>query len=162
MSGTLRISARSDYAVRAAIELAVAHGGGKVLKGESIGEAQAIPRKFLEHILCELKQAGIVHAQRGLGSWLAREPDEITVADVLRAVEGPLASVRGMAPEDIGYAGHAAPLHEVWIAVRSALRDVVEHVTLADLAAGRVPQEVRRFSFLPGARRRRQADAARR
>src|SRR3712207_4291046 len=98
MSGTLRISARSDYAVRAAIELAVAHGSDTVLKGETIGRAQQIPRKFLEHILTELKQGGIVHAQRGVGYWLARPPQEITVADVLRAVEGPLASVRGMAP----------------------------------------------------------------
>jgi Rrf2 family protein len=156
MSGTLRISARSDYAVRAAIELAVAHETGRVLVTEAIGEAQAIPRKFLEQILTELKQAGIVHAQRGVGHWLAKRPDQITVADVLRAVEGPLASVRGLPPEDIGYAGNAEPLHEVWIAVRSALRDVVEHVTLADLAAGQMPREVRRFSFLPGARRRRQ------
>jgi Rrf2 family protein len=155
MSGTLRISARSDYAVRAAIELAVAHETGRVLVTEAIGEAQAIPRKFLEQILTELKQAGIVHAQRGVGHWLAKRPDQITVADVLRAVEGPLASVRGLPPEDIGYAGNAEPLHEVWIAVRSALRDVVEHVTLADLARGSLPEPINALADDPDAWERR-------
>jgi Rrf2 family protein len=139
--GTLRISARADYAVRAAIELAVAHDAGRATKGDAIGRAQGIPVKFLENILAGLCQHGIVRSQRGAdgGYWLARSPAEITVADVMRALEGPLASVRGQRPESLGYSGSAAPLQDVWIAVRAALRDVVEHVTLADLAAGSLP-----------------------
>jgi Rrf2 family protein len=157
--GTLRISAKADYAVRAAIELAVAHGASRATKGDAIGAAQGIPRKYLERVLGELRDAGLVCSQRGTegGYWLARPPDEITVADVLRAVDGALADVHGSAPEDVGYNGSAAPLLQVWIAVRSALRDVVEHVSLADLAAGQVPPQVRRFSAAPEAWHRRQA-----
>lgn len=138
----MRISARTDYAVRAAVELASA-GGGPV-KGEALATAQAIPPKFLENILGDLRHARVVRSQRGAegGYWLARPADEISVADVMRAVEGPLATVRGEPPEDVGYVGAAEPLQQVWIAVRKNLRAVVEHVTLADVAAGRLPDEV--------------------
>ena len=138
----MRISARADYAVRAAVELASA-GGGPV-KGEALATAQGIPPKFLENILGDLRHARLVRSQRGAegGYWLARPADQISVADVMRAVEGPLATVRGEPPEDVGYAGAAEPLQQVWIAVRKNLRDVVEHVTLADLAAGRLPDAI--------------------
>lgn len=155
--GTLRISAKADYAIRAAIELAAAHGRGAATKGDAIGAAQGIPRKYLERVLGELRDAGLVRSQRGAdgGYWLARDPEEITVADVLRAVDGALADVHGQAPEDVGYAGLAAPLLQVWIAMRSALRDVVEHVSLADLVAGTVPAQVKRFVSAPEAWHRR-------
>ena len=132
----MRVSAKADYAVRAAIELACAAGEGPV-KGERIAAAQAIPPKFLENILLDLRHAGLVASQRGVdgGYWLARTPEEITVADVIRAVEGPIASVRGVRPDDLEYTGSAAPLQKVWLEVRTALRGVLEHVTLADLVS---------------------------
>jgi Rrf2 family protein len=134
----MRVSAKVDYAVRAAIELAVAAGEGPV-KGERIATAQAIPPKFLENILLDLRHAGLVASQRGIegGYWLARPPEEITVADVIRAVEGPIASVRGVRPDELEYTGSAEPLREVWLDLRTALRGVLEHVTLADLVKGR-------------------------
>ena len=138
----MRISARADYAVRAAAELAAA-GGGPV-KGEALASAQGIPPKFLENILGDLRHARLVRSQRGAegGYWLARPADEITVADIVRAVEGPLATVRGEPPEDVAYRGAAEPLQQVWIAVRKNLRAVLERVTLADVAAGRLPEHV--------------------
>lgn len=138
----MRISAKADYAVRAALELAAADGGP--VKGERIAEAQDIPLKFLENILQELRHAGLVRSQRGAdgGYRLNRPADEISLADVIRAVEGPLASVRGQRPEDMSYNGPAEPLARVWIAVRASLRSVAEHVTLADIAAGRLPERV--------------------
>ncbi len=136
----MRVSAKADYAVRAAAELAVVAGAGPV-KGERIAEAQRIPLKFLENILAELKHDGIVQSQRGAegGYWLARPADQITVADVIRAVDGPLANVRGERPEAVEYAGSAKHLLDVWIAVRASLRQVLERVTLADLVAGELP-----------------------
>src|SRR5947207_9318295 len=123
----MRISAKADYAVRAAIELAAA-GGERPVKGERIAQAQDIPLKFLENILGDMRHAGLVRSQRGAdgGYWLNRPPAAVTVADVIRAVEGPLASVRGQRPEDVGYAGNAAALQDVWIAVRASLRAVAE------------------------------------
>ena len=138
----MRISARADYAVRAAVELAAAGDGPT--KGDALARAQDIPVKFLENILGDLRHAGIVRSQRGAdgGYWLARPAGEITVADVIRAVEGPLASVRGGRPEDVEYAGAAEPLAQVWIAVRASLRSVLESVTLADVARGELPDAV--------------------
>jgi Rrf2 family protein len=147
----MRISAKADYAVRAAVELANA-GEGPV-KGEAVARAQSIPLKFLENILGDLRQAGLVRSQRGAegGYWLARPPAQITVADVIRAVDGPLASVRGGRPEDVHYEGSSAALAQVWIAVRASLRSVVETVTLADLAAGRLPARIARLAEDPEA-----------
>ena len=147
----MRISARADYAVRAAVELAAAGEGPT--KGEAIAQAQAIPLKFLENILSDLRHAGIVRSQRGAegGYWLARPPGEISVADVIRAVDGPLASVRGGRPEDVAYNGAAEPLAQVWIAVRASLRSVVERVTLADVASGRLPSRVTKLADDPEA-----------
>ena len=138
----MRVSAKVDYAVRAVVELATADGGP--VKGEQLAEAQGIPLKFLENILIELRQAGIVRSQRGPdgGYWLARSAAEVNVADVIRAVEGPLASVRGERPEEIDYSGSAETLQRVWIALRGAMREVLETVTLADLAQGSLPVAV--------------------
>ena len=151
----MRISARADYALRAAAELAAA-GGGPV-KGDALATAQSIPAKFLENILADLRHARLVRSQRGSdgGYWLAHPAEEISLADVIRAVEGPLASVRGEAPEDVEYPGPAKDLQDIWIAVRAAVRGVVEHVTLADLASGNLPEEIRRMGDDPDARIRR-------
>jgi Rrf2 family protein len=148
----MRVSAKVDYAVRAGAELAAAAGHGPV-KGERVAQAQEIPLKFLENILLDLKHAGLVQSQRGAegGYWLARSPEEITLAEVIRAVEGPIANVRGERPEQVEYSGAAEQLREVWIAVRGNLRAVLEHVTLADLAAGRLPDDVARIAADPDA-----------
>ena len=149
------VSAKSDYAVRALLELAVAGEGP--IKGERLAQAQEIPLKFLENILIDLRHAGIVRSQRGAegGYWLARTPDKVTVGEVIRAVDGPLASVRGEAPEDLDYEGAAEHLQITWIAVRSSLRSVVDEVTLADVVAGRLPARVQRLTEAPDAWSRR-------
>jgi Rrf2 family protein len=151
----MRISARADYALRAAAELAAAGGGP--IKGDALATAQSIPAKFLENILADLRHARLVRSQRGSdgGYWLAQPAEDITLADVIRAVEGPLAAVRGEAPEDVEYPGPAKDLQDIWIAVRAAVRGVVEHVTLADLASGNLPEEIRRMGEDPDARIRR-------
>ena len=141
----MQVSARTDYALRAAAELARAavEEEGPV-KGEWLSEEQGIPKKFMENILLDLKHSGIVRTQRGAagGYWLAQPPVEISLADVIRAVEGPLANVRGEFPETVEYKGAAEPLTEVWIAVRANLRAVLETVTLADLVEGSLPGPV--------------------
>jgi len=148
----MRVSAKADYAVRAAAELAAAGDDGPV-KGERLADAQDIPLQFLEHILLELKHAGIVRARRGAkgGYWLARPADEVTIADVVRAVEGPIAHVQSAPPEALEYRGSAEHLQEVWIAVRASLRAVVEHVTLADLVGGELPDSVESLAAQPDA-----------
>ena len=148
----MRITAKADYAVRAAAELAAAEGTGPV-KGERIATAQDIPLKFLENILSELRTAGIVASRRGAegGYWLDRPASEIAVADVLRAVEGPLASIRGTGPERLTYQGAAEVLPQMWVALRASLRIVLEGVTLADLAAGKLPPEVTALADAPDA-----------
>jgi Rrf2 family protein len=140
----VRVSAKTDYALRAAAELA-ASGGGRPVKAERIADAQDIPLRFLENILSELRHAGIVESRRGAegGYLLARPPAETPLADVIRAVDGPLANVSGHRPESLEYRGSAEPLREVWVAVRAGLRDVLEGVTLADVAAGELPDAVR-------------------
>lgn len=148
----MRVSAKVDYALRAGAELA-ASANGRPQKGDRIAKAQGIPLKFLENILLDLKHAGLVQSQRGVegGYWLARPAEEISLADVIRAVEGPIANVRGERPEQVEYAGAAEHLREVWIAVRGNLRAVLETVTLADLAAGRLPEAVTRIASDPEA-----------
>ncbi len=139
----MRISAKADYAVRASLELAAAPDEEPV-KGERLSEAQEIPLQFLEHILLELKHARLVRARRGArgGYWLARAPEEITIADVIRAVEGPLANIQDSAPEETDYPGPAEPMRDVWVAVRANLRQVLERVTLADVVNGKLPEPV--------------------
>jgi Rrf2 family protein len=143
-NGGVRISAKADYALRACVELAAAEGAGPI-KGERIAQAQEIPLKFLENILGDLRLAGLVRSQRGTegGYWLARPGAEITLAEVIRSVDGPLANVRGVRPEHVEYAGTAEPLREVWVAVRASLRSILEQVTLADVASGALPDAVR-------------------
>jgi Rrf2 family protein len=138
----MRVSAKADYAIRATVELAAAGGGP--LKAERIAQAQEIPIKFLENIMADLRQGGLVRSQRGTdgGYWLARPAEEINLAQVIRAVEGPLANVRGRRSEEVEFGGTAAPLREVWIAVRASLRSVLESVSLADVARGELPDAV--------------------
>lgn len=139
----MRISAKADYAVRALVELAARHPDSPV-KAESIARSQAIPLRFLLAILGELKRARLVRSHRGQegGYLLALPADRISVADVIRVVDGPLASIQGLRPEEVHYPGSAAPLRDVWVAVRASLRDVLEHVTIADLAAGVLPERI--------------------
>ena len=138
----MRITAKVDYAVRAAIELARAYptDGSRPtpLTRQAIAEAQEIPSKFLEHILADLKRSRIVGSARGAegGYWLQRPPEDITMADIIRAVEGPLADVRGVRPDALDYPDDLEVLQQAWIALRANLRAVLEHVTLADLRDG--------------------------
>lgn len=138
----MRLSAKADYACRAMAELALTTGP---TKAERVATAQNIPLKFLENILLDLKHAGLVESQRGGdgGYWLSRDPAQITLADVIRAVEGPLANVRGQRPENLEYSGVAEPLRDVWVAVRASVRGVLEEVTLAHLASHQLPELVR-------------------
>jgi Rrf2 family protein len=147
----VRVSAKADYAVRAMAELAAAGEGPT--KAEQIAQAQEIPLKFLENILADLRRDGLVVSQRGAegGYWLARPGREITLAQVIRAVDGPLANVRGHRPEQVAYRGAAEPLREVWISVRAALRSVLDLVTVADLAEGRLPESVAELASDPEA-----------
>ena len=142
----MRISAKVDYAVRASLELAAA--GGDPIKGEAIADAQDIPLKFLENILGELKHTGIVASRRGAqgGYWLAKDPDDVTLADIVRAVEGPLATVRGQGPESLSYKGEAEPLQKIWIALRANIREVMEDTSLADVIGEELPQALRELS----------------
>jgi len=148
----VRISAKADYALRAALELAAAPDEEPV-KGEKLSEAQGIPLQFLEHILLELKHARLVRARRGArgGYWLARKPETITLADVIRAVEGPLANIQDSAPESTNYPGAAERLRDVWVAVRANLRAVLETVTLADLITGELPDPIAKLIADPDA-----------
>ena len=155
----MRISAKVDYAVRACAELAVRSPtrASGATKGELLGEAQGIPTKYLENILSELRRSGVVGSQRGAegGYWLARPADQISVADVIRAVEGPLADVRGEAPEELDYVGPAKALERVWVASRASVRQVLEQVTLADIATDHLPRKVTKLLDDPEAWSRR-------
>ena len=139
----MRVSAKVDYALRAAVELAALESEWPV-KGERLASGQEIPLRFMENILGELRQAGIAASKRGAdgGYMLARPPADITLADVIRAVDGPLANIGGLRPDQLEYDGTAAPMKDVWVAVRSSLRSVLEHTTLADVAAGELPRAV--------------------
>ena len=139
----MHVTAKADYAVRAVIELAGTSQQAP-RKVDDVAQAQGIPVSFLENILTQLRSAGIVRSQRGPegGYWLAQPADELKLATVIRAVEGPLVGVRGQRPEEIEYAGSAESLQQVWIALRANLRKVLEHVTVADVAAGTLPADV--------------------
>lgn len=140
----MRVTAKVDYAIRAAIVLA-SHEGEGAVKGDRIAEAQQIPSKYLENILAELRQDGLVRSQRGAegGYWLARPAEHITLAEIIRAVEGPLAHVRGERPTALDYPPGTGALGEVWVAVRASLRRVLDHVTLAQVRDGVLSDEVR-------------------
>ena len=148
----MRISAKVDYAVRARCEIA-ARSGDAPVKAEEIARAQEIPLSFLENILVDLKRAGFVRSQRGQvgGYRMATPASEITIADVIRAVEGPLADVRGVRPESLAFTGSAAALRDVWLATRVSLRHVLERVTIADVVAGEISPDVRALLADPDA-----------
>jgi Rrf2 family protein len=147
----VRVSAKADYAIRAAVELAAAGDGP--IKGDRIAQAQAIPSNFLENILGDLRNAGIVMSRRGAdgGYWLAKTAEEISLAEVIRAVDGPLANGRGVRSDQLVYDGSAEALADVWIAVRASLRSVLEQVTLADVARRDLPDHVRQLVADPDA-----------
>jgi Rrf2 family protein len=139
----MHVTAKADYAVRAVIELADS-GQDSPRKVDEVAQAQGIPVSFLENILTQLRSSGIVRSQRGPegGYWLAKPADEVNLAQVIRAVEGPLVGVRGQRPEEVRYTGSAESLQQVWIALRANLRKVLEHVTVAEVAAGKLPRDV--------------------
>jgi len=141
----MNVTAKIDYAVRAVAELGAADGA--LVKADRLAAAQNIPRHFLDNILNDLRRAGIVSTQRGAegGSRLARPAKDVTLADVMRAMEGPLAAVRDIRPENLAYDGAAQSLPQVWIAVRAALRNVLERVTIADVVAGKLPRSVEKL-----------------
>jgi Rrf2 family protein len=149
----VHVSAKVDYAIRAAIELAVQQEGAGLITAERLAEAQNIPRPFLATILQELRRAGIVESKRGVdgGHRLARPAANIALADVIRAVDGPMAAVAGVAPEQVDYPGASAQLREVWIAVRASLRSVLEVTTVADVATDQLPAVVGELIAAPGA-----------
>ena len=139
----MRVSAKSDYALRALIEMA-SRADGRAVSAEELGRLQEIPHGFLQAILADLRRAGIVMSQRGQsGGWrLARSATDVTIADVIRAVDGPLVSVYGLRPEAVAYNEQAEVLQHVWIAARRALREVFEDVTIQALADGTLPDTV--------------------
>ncbi|MEF9908409.1 RrF2 family transcriptional regulator [Streptomyces pratens] len=148
----MRISARADYAVRAALQLAAPRDDAP-LKTEAIADAQDIPHKFLEGILNDMRRGGLVLSQRGGngGYRLARPAESISIADVIRVVDGPLVSVRGVRPPDLSYSGPAQSLLPLWIALRSNVREILEGVSLADVAAAELPADVAALTETPDA-----------
>jgi Rrf2 family protein len=139
----MHVTAKADYAVRAVVELSGSSQDAP-RKVDEVAQAQGIPVSFLENILTQLRSSGMVRSQRGPegGYWLAQPPEEINLAQIIRAVEGPLVGVRGQRPEEIEYTGSAESLQQVWVALRANLRKVLEHVTVADVAAGKLPKEI--------------------
>ncbi len=148
----MRVSAKSDYALRALIEIA-RRADGSPVSAEEIGRLQEIPHGFLQTILADLRRADVVMSQRGqAGGWrMGRLPADVTVADVIRAVDGPLVSVYGLRPEAVSYNSSAELLQQVWVAARSSLRDVFEQVTIEHLAQGSLPDAVERLTTGPDA-----------
>jgi Rrf2 family protein len=148
----VRISAKVDYAVRAAVQLAAAEGSGPV-KGDEIAAAQDIPINFLENILSLLRNAGFVLSRRGAdgGYWPALPADQITVAEIVRVIDGPLAAVRGVRPSETDFRPPAEPLRDVWVAVRASLRAILEEVTLADIVRNELPSVVGDWTSQAGA-----------
>jgi Rrf2 family protein len=147
----VKVAAKADYAVRAMIELA---GGTEEnpVAAERIAADQDIPPRFLDPILTELRYAGLVRGRTGAegGYWLARPPEDVTLAQIIDEVDGPLASVHGQPPNELALQGDAKPLQEVWVALRANVREVLESVTIADLVAGQLPERVRRIASDPG------------
>jgi Rrf2 family protein len=150
----VRLSARVDYALRAVVELAATGGGAeRPVTADQLAQAQAIPPKFLESILLQLRRGGVVNAQRGPegGYWLARPANKISLAEVIRVIDGPLANVRGHRPEALGYCGAAQSLQEVWIALRASEREILELVSIGDVATAELPERIRQLTADPTA-----------
>ncbi len=145
------MTAKADYAMRAIVEISVAPDGRA--KAEQIAAAQDIPLGFLRGILTDLRRAGLIVSQRSAtgGFRLARPAEEITIAEVIRSVEGPLALVRGLRPTELDYPGPTAPLRDVWVALRANLRAVLDHTTIADVAGGQLPAIVQQLAADPAA-----------
>jgi Rrf2 family protein len=150
-NGPMRLTVKSDYAIRALAELAARSDGTTPMRAAELAEAQDIPPRFLLGILAELRKDGLIASQRGAdgGFIFRRAPKDITLADIIRAVDGPLAQVGDDRPGEVTYVGAAAALTDVWVAVRASLRAVLEKVTLADLAAGKLPASVTRLTKDP-------------
>ncbi len=146
----MQIPAKADYAIRALLTLAASEDS---ISAEHLAEEQGLPAKFLGAILSDLRRGGMVTSQRGPegGFKLARDPDQIMIADILRVVSGPMAGVRGMRPETLEYGGEATHLRDVWVAVRASLREVLEHVPLGQVLRGELPVAVTRFTDDPDA-----------
>ena len=144
----MQIPAKADYAIRALLTLAASEDS---ISAEHLAEEQGLPAKFLGAILSDLRRGGMVTSQRGPegGFKLARDPDQIMIADILRVVSGPMAGVRGMRPETLEYGGEATHLRDVWVAVRASLREVLEHVTLGQVLRGEFPASITRFTTDP-------------
>lgn len=155
----MRVPAKVDYGVRALLQLTDANGRpiDSYVKTEVIAEAEDIPLKFLEGILRQLRLAGLVTAQRGSdgGYRLDRDPSEISVADVIRAIDGPLAEVRGQKPEDLHYEGSSENLVDIWIALRASMREVLEKTTIEQIRRGKFNALVKSLNAEPGAWKRR-------
>jgi Rrf2 family protein len=151
-NGSVHISAKTDYAIRAAIELALAGPDGS-LTAHVIAEAQQIPLRFLLNILADLRRTGLVDSRRGPGGgwWLSRPAEAITIADVVRAVDGPLAQVNPGRPGRPIAGGSAASVNDLWVAVRTGIRNILEQITVADLASGQVPGAVPSVALSPDA-----------
>ena len=149
-NGAVQIPAKAEYAIRALLSLAASDAS---VSAEHLAQEQDLPAKFLGAILSDLRRGGLVTSQRGPegGFRLAKDPDAVMIADVLRVVSGPMAGVRGMRPETLAYEGSADHLREVWVAVRAALREVLEHVTLGQVLRGDLPTAVTRFTDDPDA-----------
>jgi Rrf2 family protein len=145
----MRLSARVDYAIRAVVELASTTGAP--LTSERIAKAQEIPPKFLESILSQLRRGGVVKAQRGPdgGYWLARPAEQISLADVIEVIDGPLSQVRGQAPADLGYQGAARTLQELLLALEASERATLDQVTFGHLVSGELPRAVTRLLAAP-------------
>ena len=146
----MQIPAKAEYAIRALLTLAASSSS---VSAEHLATQQELPSKFLGAIMSDLRRGGLVTSQRGPegGFRLARDADEIMIADILRVVSGPMAGVRGMRPETLHYEGEATHLRDVWVAVRAALREVLEHVTLGQVLRGDLPEAVTRFTHDPDA-----------
>ena len=149
-NGPVQIPAKAEYAIRALLTLAASEGS---VSAEHLAREQDLPAKFLGAILSDLRRGGVVTSQRGPegGFRLAKDPDQIVIADILRVVSGPMAGVRGMRPETLNYEGDSTHLRDVWVAVRGALREVLEHVTLGQVLRGELPLAVTRFTDDPDA-----------
>jgi Rrf2 family protein len=155
----VKISAKVDYALQAVVEIAVATKKDTLISAEEIALKRDIPEKFLEGILTLLRKAGVVNSYRGPsgGFELAKKPEDVAVADIIRIIDGPLAAVRGFAPEEIDYAGPVKHVADVWIATRAALRNVLENISIADILSGDFDVSVSKLLSEKDARKRRKA-----
>lgn len=156
----MKVSAKVDYAVQAIVAIAAASSRDELISAEEIARMHEIPEKFLEGILTTLRKAGVVNSYRGPsgGYELAKKPEHITVADIIRTIDGPLAAVRGFAPEEIGYSGTSKHVADVWIATRVSLRQVLENISIADLLSGEFTASVETMLAKKDARKRRKGN----